>query len=98
MLLSLNGRGFYVLQYNAIPEQGLSRVHFELVDPNTGEGGSADALVDSRLVEALNKFNAGPADGKALLIWIDAAKGEVSWQLRRWQDQEKKSLLDDALK
>ncbi len=86
VLLSLDGRGFYVLRYTAIPEQTLSRVSFELVDPNTGEGGSAEALVDPRLVEALNNHNAHPDAGKALLIWIDTSKGEVSWQLRTWQD------------
>ena len=86
VLLSLNGRGFYVLRYTAIPEQTLARVNFELVDPNTGEGGSAEALVDPRLVEALNKHNLQPVTGKALLIWIDTSKGEVSWQVRAWQD------------
>lgn len=86
VLLSLNNRGFYVLRYTAIPEQALARVSFELVDPNTGEGGSAEALVDPRLVEALNNHNAKRPVGKALLIWIDTSKGEVSWQLRTWQD------------
>ena len=85
VLLSLNNRGFYVLRYTAIPEQQLARVNFELVDPNTGEGGSAEALVDPRLVEALNNHNMKRPVGKALLIWIDAAKREVSWQLRSWQ-------------
>jgi hypothetical protein len=85
VLLSLNNRGFYVLRYNAIPEQTLARVNFELVDPNTGEGGSAEALVDTRLVEALNNHNMKRPSGKALLIWIDTTKGEVSWQLRAWQ-------------
>ncbi len=86
VLLSLNGRGFYVLRYTAIPEQTLARVSFELADPNTGEGGSAEALVDPRLVEALNSHNAKPVTEKALLIWIDTSKGEVSWQFRTWQD------------
>ncbi len=85
VLLSLNNHGFYVLRYTAIPEQQLARVNFELVDPNTGEGGSAEALVDTRLVEALNTHNAKRPAGKALLIWIDTSKGEVSWQLRAWQ-------------
>lgn len=83
VLLSLDGRGFYVLRYSAIPERELTRISFELVDPNTGEGGSAEALVDPRLVEDLNAYNSGQANGKAFLIWIDTGKGEVSWQLRK---------------
>ena len=83
VLLSLDGRGFYVLRYSAIPEERLTRISFELVDPNTGEGATAEALVDPKLIEDLNSFNSGPATGKSLLIWIDNAKGEVSWQLRK---------------
>ncbi len=82
VLLSLDGRGFYVLRYSAIPEQKLTRISFELVDPNTGEGATAEALVEPRLIEDLNSYNSGPAIGKAFLIWIDNKKGEVSWQLR----------------
>jgi len=93
VLLSLNNRGFYVLRYTAIPEQTLARVNFELVDPNTGEGGSAEALVDPRLVEALNNHNTKRPAGKALLIWIDASKGEVSWQLRAWQGAGTETFL-----
>ncbi len=84
MLLSLDGRGFYVLRYSAIPEEKLTRINFELVDPNTGEGATAEALVDPKLIEDLNSFNTGPTAGKALLIWIDNTKGEVSWQLRKF--------------
>ncbi len=83
VLLSLDGRGFYVLHYTAIPEQQLTRINFELVDPNTGEGASTEALVDPRLVHDLNTYNKGPSTGKAFLIWIDRAKGEVSWQQRK---------------
>lgn len=84
MLLSLDGRGFYVLRYSAIPEEKLTRINFELVDPNTGEGATAEALVDPKLIEDLNSFNTGPTAGKAFLIWIDNTKGEVSWQLRKF--------------
>lgn len=83
VLLSLDGRGFYVLRYSAIPEERLTRISFELVDPNTGEGATAEALVDPKLIENLNSFKSGPATGKAFLIWIDNTKGEVSWQLRK---------------
>ena len=83
VLLSLDGRGFYVLRYSAIPEEKLTRINFELVDPNTGEGATAEALVDPKLIEDLNSFNTGPTTGKAFLIWIDKTKGEVSWQLRK---------------
>ena len=86
VLLSLNGRGFYVLHYTAIPETSLTRISFELVDPNTGEGATADALVDPKLIQDLNNYNTQPATGKAFLIWIDTDKGEVSWQLRTRPD------------
>lgn len=84
VLLSLDGRGFYVLHYSAIPEDQLSRVRFDLTDPNTGEGGSAEAVLDPRLVEALNKHNQRAETGYALLIWIDTRKNEVSWQTRKF--------------
>lgn len=84
VLLSLDGRGFYVLRYSAIPEEKLTRINFELVDPNTGEGATAEALVDPKLIEDLNSFNTGPTTGKAFLIWIGNTKGEVSWQLRKF--------------
>jgi hypothetical protein len=83
VLLSLDGRGFYVLHYTGIPEANQTRIHFELVDPNTGEGASTEALVDPRLMPALNKYNSNPPVDQAFLIWIDTVKGEVSWQLRK---------------
>jgi hypothetical protein len=82
-LLSLDGRGFYVIHYSAIPENEFARVRFDLADPNTGEGGSAEAVVDPRLVEALNMHNHGKDAGRALLIWIDTRNNEVRWQLRK---------------
>jgi len=81
--LSINGRGFYVLHYSAIPEQGLTRISFDLVDPSTGEGGSADAIVDPKLLEDLNSYNLGTVKGQAFLIWIDTSSNEVRWQLRK---------------
>ena len=81
--MSINGRGFYVLHYSAIPEQGLTRISFDLVDPNTGEGGSADAIVDPKLLEDLNSYNFGTVKGQAFLIWIDTSSNEVRWQLRK---------------
>lgn len=84
VLLSLDGRGFYVLHYSAIPENEFTRIRFDLADPNTGEGGSAEAVVDPRLVEALNAHNRGQDVGRAFLIWIDTRKNEVRWQLRRF--------------
>ncbi len=76
-----------MLRYTAIPEEKLTRISFELVDPNTGEGATTDALVDPKLIEQLNSYNTGPASGKAFLIWIDTAKGEVSWQQRKFDKQ-----------
>ncbi len=83
VLLSLNGRGFYVLHYSAIPEELLTRINFDLVDPNTGEGGSAEAVVDPKLLEDLNSYNLGTTKGQAFLIWIDTSSNEVRWQLRK---------------
>lgn len=83
VLLSLNGRGFYVLHYSAVPENLLTRISFDLVDPNTGEGGSAEALVDARLLADLNSYNLGTNRGQAFLIWIDTSSNEVRWQLRK---------------
>ncbi|HEV2120139.1 MAG TPA: hypothetical protein VGS11_08570 [Candidatus Bathyarchaeia archaeon] len=82
VLLSLDGRGFHVLRYSAIPEEGMTRLSFELVDPNTGEGASAEALVDPKLVADLNSYRSQRPTGRAFLIWIDTVKGEVTWQLR----------------
>ena len=86
VLLSLDGRGFYVLHYSAIPEESLTRISFELVDPNTGEGATADAVVDPKLIEDLNQFNSSIPEGRVFLIWIDTSKGEVSWQIRKTED------------
>ena len=61
----------------------MTRLSFELVDPNTGEGASAEALVDPKLVEDLNFYRSQGPTSKAFLIWIDTANGEVSWQLRK---------------
>lgn len=72
-----------MLHYSAIPEQGLTRISFDLVDPNTGEGGSAEALVDPKLLEDLNSYNLGTEKGQAFLIWIDRSSSEVRWQLRK---------------
>ena len=90
--MSINGRGFYVLHYSAIPEQGLTRISFDLVDPNTGEGGSADAIVDPKLLEDLNSYNLGTIKGQAFLIWIDTSSNEVRWQLRKNVKTETRSF------
>jgi hypothetical protein len=90
VLLSLNGRGFYVLHYSAVPENLLTRISFDLVDPNTGEGGSAEALVDARLLADLNSYNVGTNRGQAFLIWIDTSSNEVRWQLRKTVKPETK--------
>jgi hypothetical protein len=92
VLLSLNGRGFYVLHYSATPEQELSRINFDLVDPNTGEGGSADALVDPKLLQDLNSYTLGTSKGQAFLIWIDTSSNEVRWQLRKNVKSESQSF------
>ena len=84
VLLSLDGRGFYVIHYSAIPEKQLTRIKFDLADPNTGEGGSAEALVDPKLLDALNAHNRGQTKDQAFLIWIDTQKGEVRWQKRKF--------------
>ena len=96
VLLSLDGRGFYVLRYSAIPEQNMTRISFELVDPNTGEGATTDAIVDSKLIQDLNQFNLSPPTGKAFLIWIDTAKGEVSWQRRKIETGQPFELRDSS--
>lgn len=64
----------------------MTRISFELVDPNTGEGATADALVDPKLIEDLNQFNSSIPEGRVFLIWIDTSKGEVSWQIRKTED------------
>jgi hypothetical protein len=83
VLLSLDGRGFYVIRYTAIPENEFSRITFELADPNTGEGGSAEALLDPKLAEALNTHTKSETKGQALLIWINTSANEVKWQTRK---------------
>ena len=92
MLLSINGRGFYVLHYSVIPERHLTRISFDLVDPNTGEGGSADAVVDPKLLEDLNSYNLGTVKGQAFLIWIETSSNEVRWQLRKNVKSETRSF------
>ena len=92
VLLSLNGRGFYVLHYSAIPEQSLTRISLDLVDPNTGEGGSAEALVDPKLLEDLNSYNLGTSKGQAFLIWIETSSNEVRWQLRKTVRSETRNI------
>jgi hypothetical protein len=81
-----------VLHYSAIPEQGLTRINFDLVDPNTGEGGSADAIVDPKLLEDLNSYNLGTVKGQAFLIWIETSSNEVRWQLRKTVKSETQRL------
>ena len=77
-----------MLHYSAIPEEDLTRISFDLVDPNTGEGGSAEALVDPKLLKDLNSYNAGTIKGQAFLIWIDTSSKEVRWQLRKTATSE----------
>src|SRR5438094_593658 len=69
-----------------IPEESMTRLSFELVDPNSGEGASAEAVVERKLIEDLNSYRSQGSTGKAFLIWIDTEKGEVSWQLRKIPD------------
>jgi len=83
VLLSLDGRGFYVIRYTAIPENEFTRIAFELADPSTGEGGSAEALLDPKLAEALNTHTKSETKRQALLIWIDTRANEVKWQKRK---------------
>ena len=81
-----------MLHYSAIPEEALTRISFDLVDPNTGEGGPADAIVDPKLLEDLNSYNLGTVKGQAFLIWIDTSSNEVRWQLRKTVKTETRSL------
>ena len=83
VLLSLDGRGFYVIHYTAIPEDMRTRIRFDLADPNNGEGATAEALVDPKLLETLNSHTQGDTTDKALLIWIDTQANDVRWQLRK---------------
>ena len=83
VLLSLDGRGYYVIRYNAIPEPDRARINFELVDPETAGGASVEVLADPKLVEDLNRFNSSEDAGKVFLVWVDSVKGEVAWQVRK---------------
>ena len=81
-----------MLHYSAIPERKLTRISFDLVDPNTGEGGSAEAIVDPKLLEDLNSYNLGTTKGQAFLIWIDTSGSEVKWQLRKTVRSETRNI------
>jgi len=81
--LSLDGHGFYVLRYTAVPEPDKARINFELVDPETAGGASVEVLADPKLIQDLNKFNSSEATGRVFLVWVDSAKGEVAWQVRK---------------
>jgi hypothetical protein len=83
VLLSLDGHGFYVLRYTAVPEPDKARINFELVDPETAGGASVEVLADPKLVQDLNKYNSSGVTGKVFLVWVDSAKGEVAWQVRK---------------
>ena len=83
VLLSLDGHGFYVLRYTAIPEPDKARINFELVDPETAGGASVEVLADPKLVQDLNNFNSSGMTGRVFLVWVDSAKGEVAWQVRK---------------
>ncbi len=83
VLLSLDGHGYYVIRYNAIPEPDRARINFELVDPETAGGASVEILADPKLVEDLNKYNNSNEAGRAFLVWVDSANGQVSWQVRK---------------
>jgi len=93
VLLSLDGRGFYVIRYTTIPENEFTRITFELADPSTGEGGSAEALLDPKLAEALNAHTKSETKGQALLIWIDTKANEVKWQKRKIDPSRSKPNL-----
>ncbi len=83
VLLSLDGRGYYVIRYQAVPEPDKARINFELVDPETAGGASVEVLADPKLLQALNQFNSTQGTGKAFLVWVDSVNGEVSWQVRK---------------
>ena len=83
VLLSLDGHGFYVLRYTAVPEPDKARINFELVDPETAGGASVEVLADPKLIQELNKFNSSSVTGKVFLVWVDSTKGEVAWQVRK---------------
>ena len=82
VLLSLDGHGFYVLRYTAVPEPDKARITFELVDPETAGGASVEVLADPKLLSDLNNYNSSEAEGKVFLVWVDSDRGEVAWQIR----------------
>ena len=88
VLLSLDGHGFYVLRYTAVPEPDKARINFELVDPETAGGASVEVLVDPKLIQELNKFNSSSVTGRVFLVWVDSTKGEVAWQVRKASENE----------
>ena len=88
VLLSLDGHGFYVLRYTAVPEHDKARINFELVDPETAGGASVEVLADPKLIQELNKFNSSSVTGKVFLVWVDSTKGEVAWQVRKASENE----------
>jgi len=67
VLLSLDGHGFYVLRYTAVPEPDRTRINFELVDPETAGGASVEVLADPKLIQDLNKFNSSNVTGRVFL-------------------------------
>jgi len=83
VLLSLDGHGFYVLRYTAVPEPDKARINFELVDPETAGGASVEVLADPKLIQDLNKFNSSNMTDRVFLVWVDSTKGEVAWQVRK---------------
>ena len=88
VLLSLDGHGFYVLRYTAVPEHDKARINFELVDPETAGGASVEVLADPKLIQELNKFNSSSVTGRVFLVWVDSTKGEVAWQVRKASENE----------
>lgn len=88
VLLSLDGHGFYVLRYTAVPEPDKARINFELVDPETAGGASVEVLADPKLIQELNKFNSSSVTGRVFLVWVDSTKGEVAWQVRKASENE----------
>lgn len=72
-----------MLRYTAIPEPNKARINFELVDPETAGGASVEVLADPKLVQDLNNFNSSSMIGKVFLLWVDSARGEVAWQVRK---------------
>lgn len=86
--MSLDGRGFYVLRYTAVPEPDKTRINFELVDPETAGGASVEVLADPKLIQDLNKYNSSEVTGRVFLVWVDSANGEVAWQVRKTSETD----------